>query len=302
MRVTQKIIYSHIIENLGNITEDIKNLNEMISSGKKIRHPSDDPIGTVNILEIKKLLSSIKQYRRNIEFGNNWLRDMENVIQNSMETLVRAKEIAVQMANETYNASQRKDAAMEIDAILREMLSLANSKFQKKYIFSGYKTDTSPFEVTENADGKITNVTYNGDKNSIKIKTSQNSYVKIGKCGTEIFGEETEESYAFSVLIRLRDALENNDISGIQNELDNLDQIHQRLSNNISDIGAKMNRLEIRKNIFSQSELDLQERLSTIQDTDIAEAITMLKSKEAIYQAALLSSTKITQISLVNYL
>ncbi|HEC68000.1 MAG TPA: flagellar hook-associated protein 3, partial [Candidatus Desulfofervidus auxilii] len=65
MRVTQKIIYSHIIENLGNITEDIKNLNEMISSGKKIRHPSDDPIGTVNILEIEKLLSSIKQYRRN---------------------------------------------------------------------------------------------------------------------------------------------------------------------------------------------------------------------------------------------
>ena len=118
----------------------------------------------------------------------------------------------------------------------------------------------------------------------------------MGRDGNEVFGT------IFITLSKLKVALEGNDVAGIQASLTDLTAHFNEMSTKISDIGSKMNRMEIKENIFQDLKIVNTDRLSTIEDADIAEAIMNLKAKELAYQAALASSSRVMQLSLVDYL
>ena len=81
-----------------------------------------------------------------------------------------------------------------------------------------------------------------------------------------------------------------------------LDEHFKNVNANISDIGGKSIRLDVKKNMIADLELSDTDRMSQIEDADLAEAILDLKSKELAYNAALSSSSKLMQTSLVDYL
>jgi len=60
--------------------------------------------------------------------------------------------------------------------------------------------------------------------------------------------------------------------------------------------------MEIKTNIFQDLNIANTDRLSNIEDADITEAIMDLKEKELAYQAALASSARVMQLSLIDYL
>ena len=64
----------------------------------------------------------------------------------------------------------------------------------------------------------------------------------------------------------------------------------------------QMNRMEIKDKIFQDLNFSNTERLSKIEDADIAEAVMNVKAAELTYQAALASSSKVMTLSLVDYL
>jgi flagellar hook-associated protein 3 FlgL len=103
-------------------------------------------------------------------------------------------------------------------------------------------------------------------------------------------------------LTDLKTALENNDVGGIQDAIGELGAFFDYMSTQISDVGSKTLRMEVKEGIFRDINLSNTERLSAIEDVDLAEAITELKAKELAYQAALNSSSKVMELSLVDYM
>lgn len=81
-----------------------------------------------------------------------------------------------------------------------------------------------------------------------------------------------------------------------------MNQLAEDLTRQISDFGARANRIETQNEIFINLELSTTENLSEKQDTDIIEALMKLKAKEVAYEAALSASAKVMQLSLVNFL
>ena len=59
--------------------------------------------------------------------------------------------------------------------------------------------------------------------------------------------------------------------------------------------------METKEKIYQDLKITNTDRLSKIEDADITEAIMDLKSRELVYQAALASSAKVMQLSLVDY-
>ncbi len=109
-------------------------------------------------------------------------------------------------------------------------------------------------------------------------------------------------SNLFTYLIDLKEALENNDVSGIQDSLGNLVSASDYINDKIAHFGAKTNRLDIKKYIYSELKLSSKAKLSDIEDTDLAEAILNLKTKEVAYQAALTAASKVMQLSLADFI
>ena len=273
--------------NLGSINEELNKANEIATTGKRINNLSDDPVGLTQSLNIRSTLSSIEQMGRNISYGNSWLTASESALTNVQNIISDTKVLCIQMANATIGSEQRSSAAETVQNMLDEIVSLANTDVAGNYIFAGSKTDTIPF----GQDG-----TYNGDNNPFTIKISKNSTVEVGSDGQAVFGT------VFNTLVDLKTALQGNDVSGIQDAMDNLDGHFDDISAKISNVGAKMNRMEIKDRIYQDLNFSNTERLSKIEDADIAEAIMKVKAAELTYQTALASSSKVMTLTLMDYL
>ncbi|MDO9463061.1 MAG: flagellar hook-associated protein FlgL [Deltaproteobacteria bacterium] len=298
MRITMNNIYGSIISNLDKLADDMRTLNETISSGRKYTTLSDDPVSLISALEIRSIIDETKQYERNITYGISWTDSAEIALRQTDEIQSRAREIAVQMASATQSAATRASAAVEVGHLIEQMVALGNSQVAGEYIFSGQKTNISPFTY----DSVAGTVTYNGDENDIDIRVGRNNSATINKNGKDAFMDGNETSNLFTYLIDLKEALEGNNVSGIQDSLGRLSDAADYINEKIADFGAKRNKLDMKKYIYAELRLSNTERLSDIEDTDLAEAILNLKTKEVAYQAALTAASKVMQLSLVDFM
>lgn len=287
MRVANRMIFDATKYRLGNITENLSEANKIVATGKRINDLSDDPVGLTQALGIRSDLSNIEQIGRNINRGTSWFAASEGALSQVQNIISDIKVLCIQMANATLGPEQRSSAAETVQNMMEEVISLANTDVSGSYIFSGSKTDAAPFSSTGS---------YNGDNNAFTIKIGKNATVEIGNDGGAVFGN------IFNTFSDLKDALQNNDIGGIQNAMGNLDDHFDDISTSISSVGSKMLRMEIKENIYQDLDISNRERLSSIEDADIVGAIINLKSIELTYQAALASSAKAMTLSLVDYM
>jgi len=298
MRVANKTLYDSAIRNLGRTSSEMVDANEVVSTSKRINHLSDDPVGLIAVLDLRSSISNLNQTERNISMGESWLNASESALTQINDIITSAKELTISMSSANIGASERTNNANLVQGYLEEIISLANSSSGGRYIFSGTNTDTIPFEL--DAAGSL--VTYEGNDTAFSINIGKDTVIPVGKDGEDIFGSNWDDSNIFKTFIDFKTSLENNDIAGIQNVMSNLDDHLKNVNGNISDIAGKSIRLNVKKEIVADLELTNTERMSNIEDADLAEAVINLKSKELAYNAALSSSSKIMQMSLVDYL
>lgn len=299
MRVSNKTVFDTARFNLANLTDDLNRASMVVSTQNRLLKLSDDPVGLTQVLNLRSSLSNIEQMGRNISLGKSWLASSESA-QTSIQNLVSdTKALCVQMASATTGAAQRRSAAESVENNLKEIVALANTNVNGRYIFAGSETDSTAF--TLNADNSVT---YNGDNNAFTVKIGRNASVEIGGDGQAVF-QPSGAGASDDIFVIMKDlitALQGNDIGGIQTAMTNLDTFFDHNSAQISDVGSKMIRMEIKDSVFQDLEISTKERLSEIEEPDMVEAILELKAKELAYQAALASTSKVLQLSLVNYM
>jgi flagellar hook-associated protein 3 FlgL len=287
-------MYQAVQIQLSDIAGQLKNLNEQISSGKRINQPSDDPIGMTQSLQLKNILSKIGQYQKNIQYGESWLNATESSLQGINGLIVRGKEIANQMATGTYGADQRANAAQEVQGLLEQLRGLGNSQLNGRYLFSGYHEQSPAYDQ---------NFNFVGDANDIEIPISESVQMKINLTGNAVFGPDGDpNNNLFQILTGLRDALQSNNINGVSSALERLNRFQPKIESNLADVGSRLNRMENCKNMLSNLEGNHTERLVDVEDTDIVKATTDLTSKQTVYQAALYCASQIAQLSLIDFL
>jgi len=287
MRVASKTVYDAARFNLASIQEQLYKANQVVATGKRITALSDDPVGLTQSLHVKSALSNLEQLGRNISMGKSWLAASESALSQAQDIISDARALCVQMVNGAIDLSVQAPAATIVQNHIDEIVSLGNTEINGQYVFAGWKTDTVPF----GQDG-----TYYGDNNAFTIKIGNDTTIEIGADGEAIFQD------LFTTLSDLKDALEGNDVEGIRAAMTNLDIDLDRITTKISDIGSKVLRMETNEQIFQEVTISNTQRLSEIEEADMAAAIIDLESREVVYKAALASSARIMQLSLVDFL
>ncbi|MBN1628118.1 MAG: flagellar hook-associated protein FlgL [Deltaproteobacteria bacterium] len=298
MRISSKTIYDRINNSLQSTYSDMYNAQEVVSTSKRINKLSDDPVGLVSVLDLRSSISNVEQLGRNVSMGKTWLTASESALTQVNDILTDVKVLTVQMSSANTGASERANAAVVVDEYLDEIISLANSQSGGRYLFAGTNTDSAPFQLNETTG----EVDYNGNTTDFSIKIGSGSNIAVGRVGSEIFGEGWDESNIFKTLVDLKGYLEANDISGIQDAMGNLDGHMTKINAEISGIGGKTVRMEVKENIIADLKLTYTDRKSQIEDADLAEATIELNAMQLAYNAALTSASKVMQLSLVDYI
>ena len=188
MRVTQKILTDRSMQNLNNILSRVLRTQDILSSGKEIRRPSDDPVRFNQVLSLRTSIEKLDQYTSNVEDGINWLNLVDESLSSVSGVLEKVRTLVLQGANGTLTAEDREMIATEIEAYLEEIIGTANTSYAGRQLFSGTQTLTVSFSREEGV------ISYNGDNGSIVLEIENGTTVAIGFPGDEVFFRGFEAS------------------------------------------------------------------------------------------------------------
>ncbi len=187
MRITDRMLFNQSYVNLTAAMDRYSDLQEQMSTGRKINKPSDAPGDMPQVISYRTKIKDIDQYDSNIEYGLSWLSISDNALANVASLLNSAKSIALSQASATADDQTRQSAAQQVDSILNQIVQLSGTKHGNRYLFSGHKTNTVPFSKLT-VEGK-TVIKYNGDEGAIYVPISSDINVQINKSGKDIFGD-----------------------------------------------------------------------------------------------------------------
>jgi len=142
------------MQNLSKNLSRLMRQQDMLSSGKKVSRPSDDPVAAALALRLRNSISSIEQFGKNVDNALTWMKSTEMALTNVNDILQRVRELVVQASNGTNTPEDRLKILDEITQLKEQIFQEANSSYTGRYLFSGYHTDKAPF-IKDEVTGEI---------------------------------------------------------------------------------------------------------------------------------------------------
>ncbi len=180
MRVSTAYIFDQNLSAMLNKQAELGKTQLQVSTGNRILNPSDDPAGSVQILNLQREVSLSEQYLSNATKAENKQSREEGVLDSATSMLQRIRELAVQGLNATNTQADKQAVAIEIKQLNEQLLALANTRDSNgDYLFSGFKSNTQPYG-TINGD-------YQGDEGQRNIKVGEGVLIETNDPGNRVF-------------------------------------------------------------------------------------------------------------------
>jgi len=289
MRITETMLNTTIIKSINESKAYLGKIQQILSTGKIINKPSDNPLLISRVLDLNGRLKNIEQYQKNLNSASIWIDSTLQSFMGIGELLNSAKIIALRESNTTSTPDSRRISAEEVDNLKKQLLNLANTYSGGRYIFSGTKTRTPSFTETG---------TYQGDEREISIQLGEKQVITINAPGNKVFKQDKD---LFKVLSDLKDALENNDTQGISEQIDEIKTCMKQIHGWEGEFGGKAHWIEIFENRLKDQEIEIIKFLSNTEDADITRISVELQSATMAYQAALATASKIFQATMLQF-
>lgn len=290
MRVTNGMLIDTMLWNLSRSQARLDRLQDQMSSGQRIRRPSDDPAGVAVVLRLDSTAVQTAQYRENIDDARAWLDATDRALNSVSTSIQRATELGLEAANGTLTPENREAIAAELRALLEHVATTGNSSISGQYIFSGQKTRTAAFDTS------TIPPTFQGDTGAIVRAIDDNVTVAINVTG------DVAIQPALDALYQAYSAVSANDPAAIRSALDTLDAAHTAVLTSLAEVGARANRLDAQSERLADLQLSVAKHRSDVQDVDLAQAVSEYALQETVYRAALASGARAIQPSLIDYL
>ena len=117
MRITNNSSLRNSLAELSANRTAIDALQAQVSSGLRIRKPSDDPVAASEVMQNSSSLSALDQYKRNIDSATSRNSLEGSAMDQLTNILTRAKELAVSQATGTATPEGRKTAGVEMEQL-----------------------------------------------------------------------------------------------------------------------------------------------------------------------------------------
>ena len=145
MRVTNSMISNSSRSHIENAKYEMMLRENQYTTQKKILRPSDDPTIAIRSLQLRTTYAQIDQYvEKNVQDGMKWMNATETAIKNINEILIHMKERLNQGANDYLGVDERHSVLSTLKEYAAAVFEdEANTDFAGRYVFTGYRTDTS---------------------------------------------------------------------------------------------------------------------------------------------------------------
>ncbi len=184
MRLSTNLFFQRGLDSLQTSQSRLDKIQLMLTKQTKILSPADDPIGNSQVLALNEKIGQNEQFERNSVTLENNLRREESVLNSITDSIQKARTLAVQAGNASYDQTNRKAIASELRNIETSIFDLTNAQDESgEYIFAGYQNRIQPMEFNDATQA----YEYVGDQGQRTIQLSPTLYLPANDPGSRAF-------------------------------------------------------------------------------------------------------------------
>jgi len=179
---------------------EMASLETKMARQSRIENLRDDPLAAARAVRYDSAGLRLQRYEKNALAAGDQYRVAEDYVRQAIDVTQRLREIAVQGANGVYTKEDQKYMAQEVDELLSELVSLANSRGPDGgYLFSGSKSKTEPFRSIEGsapgaAGSVLVGLQYLGAPGGPEAEVSEGESIPLALNGADIFWAEEQQA------------------------------------------------------------------------------------------------------------
>jgi flagellar hook-associated protein 3 FlgL len=329
-RITETQMVRSTVDLIARSRENVAKYSTEAASGIRVAKPGDDAASSSAIADLRESVRRLDQHQVRGQSARAVLGLQESIMAQMNDLLVRAKEIATQGASESLGASGRAQLAAEVFQIRDAVVTLANSKYQGRYLYSG-AADTvptySPAAVgytNSNSTASAQRYTFTsaaGATTERDVVIADGISVTVNTAGNRVFDSSIQ---ALEKLGRALEGFDSTTTGGIpdgggvawtfpndialqtQEILDSITALDSARTVEVAaeqvSVAGRLARLDNQISIMDTLKFNLNEVLTGTQGADVFESATNLSNAQNSLQVSMAVSGSILKINLLDYL
>lgn len=266
-----------------------------ISSGKSVNQPSDDPAAAALLIANHDQTVFTSGYLQSLTSVQGQLQVADSTLSSVVTALQRSISLGVEGANGTLSQDDRAAVASELQGIRDQILSLANTSFQGRFLFSGTVTGTPPYAADSTT---ASGVRYDGNDGVNTVSIGNGYQLTVNQPGSQLFTASGHD--VFAALNNVVQALQSN--TGYEAAIASLRDAYDHISSQRVFYGNSMNQAQSQATYLNAAKLQLSQEQNALGGADLAAAATRLSTAQNNTQATLAAISKYSQLTLFDYL
>ncbi|WP_123247302.1 lateral flagellar hook-associated protein LfgL [Aeromonas dhakensis] len=298
MRISTNQIQLSMLDNLQYGFGEYARLDRQISTNKRILQPSDDPVGSVRLLGLKKEQVAMEQYQKNIANAKSQLSQGEIQLDTMTNMLSRLRDLTQTAANGSLSEDDRRAVSSELAIIKDGLLDLANARNESgSTLFSGSQVDKTA--IVKDFGG---NYVYQGDNLVREVSIAKGVTVELNQTADKLFIQNGDFFKQLDDMVAAFDSGAADSADQARAMLDRSLTLQDDISQMVSTIGARINLLDQVDEGHAEKSVYSKEVSNQIESLDYASAVTQQAHVLMALQVQQQAFAKVNGLSLFNYM
>jgi flagellar hook-associated protein 3 FlgL len=302
MQISTNQFYSNTASLMQKLTQSTNDIQTQISSTKKYAAPSDNVVAYQQLATIGRANADDTAYSANVSLAQSLLQQSDSTLTSVENDLTNAAALVTQANSDTLTDAQRKTISIQLKGVLSDLVSLANTKDARGQPLYGAATGDSA--VTQNADGSVA---FSGTGTPAAIPIGDGTSIQASDSAGHVFGgiqTASGTSDVFAIISKFTAALDaGGSVTAAASEAGtSLQAALTQVTGVHGSVGARETRLDLTAAQLKTTATDREADRSAIEDTDISTAVIDLQKMSTALQATQASFTKLSALSLFDYL
>lgn len=298
--------YSQFLNNVNNLQTQLTKVQNEVSSGLKVTEASDAPDQVSAILQLHANIQQNQQIQTNLTAAKAEATTADSSLGTGISILDQVQTLASEGLNATSETgTSRTTLAGQIEGLMQQMVSVSQTAVNGRYIFSGDSDQTASYQYDASASTGVDRLQVSDSTRQLQ-DTTGNTFA-VSRSANQIFdvrdsSDNPTNGNVFAAMNAVRTALLNNDTTGLQTALGQVQSASTYLNQQQSFYGGVENRISNALDSANTQNQNYQQALSDKQDADETQAIVEMQQYATNLQAAMTSEAKLPHGSLFDLL
>lgn len=145
-RIGSANTYDNALRNLSNRQSALVNLQDNLTSGKRVVRASDDPTGAAQAERAQTRLERVKSDQRALESQRNSIAAAESTLGDITSAMQNFRELVVSAGDAGYSAAERRTVALQLTGLRDQIFAMSNRADSNGLpLFSALGSALTPF-------------------------------------------------------------------------------------------------------------------------------------------------------------